>query len=351
MEKASSDTYYINLLNSIILFLYGYGNLAIYILGMIGNLFSIGIFLKKKWRKNVCVFYFLICLLIELVFLHVNVLSYVFTVNWKININNSSVLACKLMFYVTYLTAFLVPTILILASIDRLLISSQNVDTRLYSSRRLAYLLISTAIAIWMLFNIHIPIKAILFQWGVSTFFCYYDLSPIYQNFVSYSFTVINCLFCLLMIMLSILSVKNVRRIRSIPRQQSRQIRSMTKKDFQLLRCLYMLNFVYMFMSTFISFYSIYTVVTRSYTRTPLETSIVSFLTGLFTFTYNIFYCTNFFIFLCVSKAFRQEIRILIYKMVGKDLTVVRNEEEQLQQNFNKNNIELVVDVVSAGAM
>ena len=44
------------------------------------------------------------------------------------------------------------------------------------------------------------------------------------------------------MIVLSILSFKNVRHIRPVPRQQRKQLRSMTKKDFQLLRCLYVHN-------------------------------------------------------------------------------------------------------------
>ncbi|CAF3684379.1 unnamed protein product, partial [Adineta steineri] len=48
---------------------------------------------------------------------------------FNVNLQNSNVIVCKLYFYASFLFAALSPTILILASIDRLLISSQNVDT------------------------------------------------------------------------------------------------------------------------------------------------------------------------------------------------------------------------------
>ena len=51
------------------------------------------------------------------------------------------------------------------------------------------------------------------------------------------------------MIILSIFAFKNVRHIRAIPRQQRHQIRSMTKKDFQLLRCLFVQDIVYIIFS------------------------------------------------------------------------------------------------------
>ena len=351
INMSSSDSYYISLLNAAAINMHGYGDLVIYVLGIIGHLLSIAIFLKKKWRKNVCVFYFLICLLIGLVFLTSTVLTTAFTVKWNISHVNSSVFLCKLMFYMSHVTASLVPTILILASIDRLLISSQNVDTRLYSSRRLAYLLISTSVVFWALFYIHALVKMNIQQFGPFYFVCYYDLSSFYLAFVSYTLTSFNCLFCLLMIILSVLSFKNVRRIRIVPRQQRREVRSMTKKDFQLLRCLFGHNVVYILFSSFTSSFLLYRAITQGQNRTALETAIVNFLSNLSTFVYFTFYCSSFFIFLCVSKAFRQELKQLIYKMVGREVGTMRVEEEPQQEIPNRNNMELVVDVVSASIM
>ena len=172
MANSSSDNYSLNLFNAVMICLYGYVNPIIYILGMLGNLFSIAIFLKKKWRKNVCVFYFLICLLLSLIALNFQVLPMSLMRYWNINVHNSNIFICKFMLYVIYIVVTLVPTILLLASIDRLLISSQNVDTRLYSSKRLAYLLIGTSAIVWTLFYLHIPIQANIQQIGPSLFVC-----------------------------------------------------------------------------------------------------------------------------------------------------------------------------------
>ena len=243
------------------------------------------------------------------------------------------------MFYLTFVTSTLIPTVLILASVDRLLISSQNVDTRLYSSRRLAYLLIGISTLFWILFNIHTLIKVNIYQLGPSFFICYYELSPFYLNFVNYSLTSFNCSFCLLMIVLSALSFKNVQRIRAVPRQQRKEVRTMTKRDFQLLRCLFVQDVVYISVSITSSFYAVYRMSTREDERTELQTAILDFLENLFTFLYFTFYCSSFLIFVCVSKAFRQEVKQLVYQILGKDA------------NLENNNVELHVDVVSGRAL
>jgi hypothetical protein len=67
-----------------------------------------------------------------------------------------------------------------LGSIDRLLISSQNIDTRLHSSKRLGYLSISTSAFIWSVLFFHIPIKFNIQQFAPSVFVCYYDRSTTY---------------------------------------------------------------------------------------------------------------------------------------------------------------------------
>ncbi len=59
----SADSNYINDLNNNIIYIYKYIAPVFFIIGNIGNLISVLIFLKKSWRKNVCVFYFKIYIL------------------------------------------------------------------------------------------------------------------------------------------------------------------------------------------------------------------------------------------------------------------------------------------------
>jgi hypothetical protein len=337
---ASNDSYFIEILNNANVNLHRYGNLVIYILGMVGDLLSAFVFFQRSWRKNVCVFYFLIGLFLNSLYLHSTILGTALITGFNINAQNSSVILCKLYYYTVYLSATLFPTVLILASIDRLLISSQNVDTRLYSSKRLAYFSVSLSTFFWVVFNFHVLIKTNLQQLGPSSFGCYYDLSILYIEFISYSLVIFNCLFCFLMIILSIFAFKNVRGIRVIPRQRQTQIRSMTKKDFQLLRCLFVQDIVYISLSFVPSIYSVYSTATMNQRRTPLEQAINDFIENFLYFIFYTFHCVSCFIFLTVSKAFRRELKRKIYKMCGKDLISIR-EEDNGPTNVRSNNVEL----------
>ena len=84
---------------------------------------------------------------------------------------SSSIVLCKLFFYIAYVFSSYYPIVLILASVDRLLISSQNVDRRLYSSKRLAYLSISVSTLIWSIFCVHILIKVDIQQISATRFY------------------------------------------------------------------------------------------------------------------------------------------------------------------------------------
>jgi hypothetical protein len=118
----------------------------------------------------------------------------------------------------------------------------------------------------------------------------------------------------------------------------------MTKKDFQLIRCLFVQDIVYICLNILANVYAVYYIATRNSVGTPLQEAIKIFLQNIFNFIYYTFYCTHFFIFFTVSKAFRQEIQRMIYKLFGKDLTALRR-EEQNQEDPVKDNVELNVVV------
>jgi hypothetical protein len=116
----------------------------------------------------------------------------------------------------------------------------------------------------------------------------------------------------------------------------------MKKKDFQLLRCLFVQGIVYIPFAMLIDGDYVYEAATRDQTQTPLEQAINNFLNDFFTFLYNIQCCTSFYIFIAISKAFRHDLKRMAYKICGKDLMPIREEEENRQ-----NNVELNVIVVS----
>ncbi len=72
-----------------------------------------------------------------------------------------------------------------------------------------------------------------------------------------------------------------------------------------------------------------------------MEQAIGNFLNNLFSFLYNIPYCADFYIFVIVSKAFRQELKRSTYKICRKDLIIPREEKNKQE------NVELNVAVVN----
>ncbi|CAF1293669.1 unnamed protein product [Adineta steineri] len=144
------------------------------------------------------------------------------------------------------------------------------------------------------------------------------------------------------------MAFKNARQLRSIPRQQRHQFRTMNKKDIQLLRCLYALDIVYICFTLFASIFNVYLASTQDQIHTPLRSAIENFLSRMASFSYHIPFCISFFIFLFVSKAFRQEMKHLIYNICGKDRTGIHEQENiQLHDRRDNKDLNIVVNVVS----
>ena len=312
--------------------LYQYIGIPLYVAGNIGNMLTLLMFSQKTWRKNVCVFYFLICLLLDSIYLNSSVLGSIFIYGFSIDLTSSRVILCKISKYVTFVLPTMSATILLLASIDRLLISSQNVETRLYSSRRLAYLMISTSTSVWLIYFIHILIKFEIRQFGPFISVCLFNTIDLYPTFLTYSILVINVMLFVLMILLSILSFQNVRRIRSIPRRQRQTIRTMRKKDFQLLRCLFAKDIIYIVFNSVYFSYIIYKAIPKSQTQTTLEQNRDAFIFNVASLLCHFPSAMSFYTYLIISKAFRQSIKRLIWKLFGRDIPVIREEEPQEQE-------------------
>lgn len=337
-KMSSSDSYYIDILTNIPIYLHQYVATTFYFIAHIGNFLSLLIFFKQSWRKNVCVFYFIVCIINNTIFLNSALLGSIFILGFNINVQNSSSFLCKMFYYVAYVTSTYFPLVLIFASIDRLLITSQNVDTRLYSSRRLAYLFSFTSLVLWLVFSLHVLIKVDVQQLAPTVFVCYYEFSQFYLNFFAYSTLVLSVVSPLVLIALSIFAYKNVRRIQTVPRQQRKQVRSMRKKDFQLLRCLYVHNIVFILCSVLVAYSIVYGTAVRYQEQTPWDQALNNFLNNMGSLIHHIPFGTSFFIFVCLSKSFRQELIAYFNKITGQNgiqpMTEEHNEQTQAQDHI-----------------
>ena len=326
-------------LHNIIVVIYRYINPVIYILGNIGNLLSAIILSQQSWKNNVCVFYFKVYLFLSSIYLNSTILGFTFVIGFNINVQHSNAILCKVFYYLPCFISTLLPTILIFASIDRLLISSQNMNARLYNSKSLAYIFISLSTLFWLPFNSHILAKISLQKIDSSVDQCSYDFKELRYDYVYYTLLINDVLFLLIIFILCMFSLKTVHRIRIAPRrQQPNQIRSITMKDFQLLRCLFVYNIIYIVSSIFSAVYSVYNEVTNNKIRTSSEQAISDFFNDLFTLFGFIFYSTSFLIFLIVSKAFRRKFKQLFYRIFGKCFKTNRKKKYN-QRDLRRNNV------------
>ncbi|CAF1170592.1 unnamed protein product [Adineta ricciae] len=330
--SANGTSLHIYFLNVIVIDLFKYVQPIFFIIGNLGNLLTALVFWRKTWRKNVCVFYFKIYLISTTCYINSSLFGSIFTTGYVIRSHDSNIILCKLYFYTAFLFAIHPPTILILACIDRLLISSRNVETRMYSSKRLAYFSVTLGTIFWVVFNVHILIMVHIQEIRPSVFICYYDLSYGYQNFVYYYLPIVNISFCLIMIILCSVSFKNVRHIRLVSRQRRNQERTMTKKDFQLLHCLFAHGVTYVIFRIGINISYGYDAITRGQARTATQQAIETFVNNFLVLLFNSWYCISIFIYVGISKAFRYELKKMLYKTCGIEVLPLREEENRQEK-------------------
>lgn len=150
--------------------------------------------------------------------------------------SDTSLVMCKIKGYVSYITMILPPCLVVLACIDRLMLSSSNINVRACSRPRVAYRSIAGVSIFWLIFSSHAFVGTTIFS-GPGYSYCYIQegiytlLTTLYSIIVNYSLPPI------LMTILGLLTMINIR-------QSQRRVRVIThrgynqSKDRHLLRML-----------------------------------------------------------------------------------------------------------------
>jgi hypothetical protein len=108
----------------------------------------------------------------------------------------------------------------------------------------------------------------------------------------------------------------------------------MTKKDFQLLRCLFAHGIAYIIFRMGINIYYGYQAITRDQIQTQLEQAVGTLLNNFLSLLFDISYCISFLIYVVISKAFRHEVKRMVCKMFRRDLRPVRGQENVVVVSF-----------------
>jgi hypothetical protein len=224
---------------------------------------------------------------------------------------------CRLRFYFYYVFGALSPYYLILASIDRILITSRAIRVRQWSTCRVAYISITGMTIFWMIFHIHTLIYIGIYLIIPDYYSCTYT-PGIYTIFVNYYQLIVRGIFAtLLMSIFGLLTVKNIRSThRVIPAHETpvvkisarNGLRHFTQKDRQFILMLFIDIIIYILCSIPRPVYLFYIQITQYQTKTDERQSIEAFMNSLSLFITFIPTGVDFHMNFLISKTFRQYI-------------------------------------------
>ncbi|UJR16877.1 hypothetical protein I4U23_003775 [Adineta vaga] len=275
------------------------------IFGNIGEILNIIIFVRRTFRTNSCVIYFLAASCTRLIFINCSILLTYFALGYNIDPSSTSLIFCKLKFYVACVTGILTPNFILLACLDRLMLSSLNARTRLWSQTHFAYRLVAIVFIFWTIFSIHAIIGSTIIV-EANYAFCYIENSG-YKVFMSLYSIILNYLLPpILMAILGLLTIINVRRIQ-------RQIHPVIgrgyvhRKDRYILHMLLFQVLVNVIFSLPAGVYQVYGVISSDWSKDVIQQTRDSLYFEIVLILFYVPNCAGFYIYTLTAKIFRQE--------------------------------------------
>ncbi|CAF1194345.1 unnamed protein product [Adineta steineri] len=312
----SSEIDYNSSLISIQTNLYKYGGPILMILGTVSCVLSLIVFTKKNHRKNPCAIYLVACNIGYLLQIYTTMLLAILSNGYNIDPTVYSLSFCHFRYYALLLSAVLSPSYLILASIDRILITSPNALTRQRSTLRLTYICIIGITLFWLLAHMHTLFLTRIVEPVPNLIICSFQ-PRFYTAFINYYTILIqDILIPLLMIILGVWAVRNLRKRRQVTFATVNTaiiaVHPTHSKDSQLIQILIIDISIYIIFSAMMPPVLIYLQIlqTRSYSFAEFQSGLL--ILNIALFSSYIPFCVGFYTNFLVSKKFRSEVKNII---------------------------------------
>jgi hypothetical protein len=317
----SSQASLIDLLKSIEKNLYKFGGLTLMVHGTISCIFNLMVFTRRKARKRPSSIYFVALEISNFSYIYSSFFPLILQYGYNINLTSSNLVCCRLSLYTSFLFDILISFYLIMASIDRILITSSNLLIRRRSTRRLARVVIISGTLFWMLFHIHALFLVNITQNEFDIFACSFTLGS-YLAFAGYYTLIKSILIPLLIILFGLWGIKNIRKFRrvgpvpvssvTINRNRTRLSATIDAHNRLLGRILCMDTIVYVLFRLPIGIFLMYEQIIQNYIRTSEQKQIELFITLICIFSAYIPSSIGCYLNLFISKTFRKEIKNII---------------------------------------
>jgi hypothetical protein len=263
-----------------------FGGPILIILGIVSCIFNLIIFTKKNLRKNPCSIYLIAFNVSNFLQICTSILITTLLDGYRIDPSLYNLNFCHFRFYTGLLFDALSPSYLILASIDRILLTSPNALTRGRSNPRLAYICLIVVTLFWLLGHSHALVLTNIIQ-SPNFIHCYFQLG-IYLVLVGYYSVIIKGIVIpLVMIILGVWTVKNIRKVGRValaPAFSTNRttvtglFRSAHSKDRQLIQILLVDISVYIIFSLMISIVLMYQQLTQYQLKSSVQDQIDALL-------------------------------------------------------------------------
>ncbi|CAF0860684.1 unnamed protein product [Adineta ricciae] len=322
-SQSSSSLGYITWLKTIQKDIYQIGGLILLTLGGISCLINIIIFSKKILRKNPCSIYLIAFNIATFLFLYSSFLNGIISIGFETDLGTMNLTYCRSRIYISYISELLTSYFLILASIDRVRITSSNTLTRNKSTCRLAVLSIIVGILICIPLQLHTVFFTNMIALTSVRIVCYYQPGT-YVAFVGYYILIKAVSVPILLAIFGSWAIHNVRalqKVRTVPTSIHNQSATNTggsrsrSKDRQLLLLLLVDIAGFVCFTVFLGVFLMYQQITQYNTKSSEQTQLEQVIRNVCFYVNYIPYCLNCYTHLFVSKTFRTEVKqLLLFK-------------------------------------
>ena len=302
--------------------LYRFGGPILMVIGTVSSLLSLIVFNKKNLRKNPCSIYLTAYNICNILTIVTSILFATLANGYGIDPKSRNVSFCRFRYYTVFIFDVLGPSYLILASIDRVLVTSRNAATRRRSTPHLAFASIIAVTVFWCLLHIHLLVLTNMVQLVPGLYLCYFQPGMHVIVMTYYSLVVKNIIIPFLMVIFGLWTVKNVQIVMHVTgvsmvtthdTMTNRRIRNKDRsKDRQLLRILLIDIVVYVIFNLMLASVLIYQQVKQNEVQSSVESRIQGLLLSVGAFSTFIPLCVGCYTNLLGSKTFRQEIKNIL---------------------------------------
>ncbi|UJR34803.1 hypothetical protein I4U23_027584 [Adineta vaga] len=258
-------------------------------------------------RQNAGCIYFIAYFIVNGLTLYLGLLTAILS-SVKIDPSYYNVVYCKIFFYLRIVAGLITPYYLVLASIDRALVTSTKALTRQRSTHRLAYRSIFGVALFFIVFYFYLLIIGDIYWLTPNYRLCY--LPPDSSRVISYVWTVLfdGLIPSFVLIITGTITIRNLHQSRVQPINSAPNVNNARRsKDRQLLIILLVEIIGYAPIAIIINSFGIYREVTQYQVKSNDLQAMQYFLSSFPLLIRFIPKSINFYIYLILSKSFRRK--------------------------------------------